>query len=132
MFDVDAFVARGHEKIIAYYTWLRDTADGRGAGAFRNASTSKAMLCGGILSGARGICRGPRSGPVTGGRLLSDVRPARPSQQHRAVWQTARDPLSDLERDFIQRRVERRDGCCKALFPFTLTASHGLLREATM
>jgi len=28
MFDVDAFVARGHEKIIAYHTWLRDTADG--------------------------------------------------------------------------------------------------------
>jgi hypothetical protein len=24
--DVDVFVARGHEKVIAYYTWFRDTA----------------------------------------------------------------------------------------------------------
>jgi hypothetical protein len=30
MSDVDAFVARGHEKVIAYYTWLRDTAQDAG------------------------------------------------------------------------------------------------------
>ena len=26
MSDIDAFVVRGHEKVIAYYRWLRDTA----------------------------------------------------------------------------------------------------------
>lgn len=30
MYDVDVFVARGHEKVIAYYAWLRDTAQDAG------------------------------------------------------------------------------------------------------
>jgi hypothetical protein len=27
MFDVDAFVLRGHEKVIEHYRWLRDRSD---------------------------------------------------------------------------------------------------------
>jgi hypothetical protein len=53
MFDVDVFVARGHEKVIAYYTWLRDTVRGsrKNAPAFRNALRRRATRCGAFWSG---------------------------------------------------------------------------------
>lgn len=39
-------------------------------------------------------------------------------------------PLSDLERDFIQRRLSEETEAAEALFPFTLAASHGPAPES--